>query len=147
MEYSKLLSMLRDNMHYESWVSSTDQNNLPTFALRDDVSVSITKMPEEENNRVSNDFTDCFMNKTASLHYFTLNYNGSVIKNILLYMVDGGRAYIPSTRLVDGNYIQDDELIIGVIIDRVTFYTRYVHDDTVNYLKRAGMIYQEALIN
>src|SRR5699024_11493853 len=77
--------------------------------------ISITELPSEEDNSVSNEFTERFINETASLFHFTLNYNGSVVKNIAVYLVDGGRAFIPSTRIVDRGYVQEDDLIISVI--------------------------------
>lgn len=138
--------LLQENMHPECWVTSFDQDGLAIHALRDDISVTIVEMPKEDDNDVSNEFTERFINKKASLHYYSLKFNGSTVKNTLLFMVDGGRAYIPSPKLIDRNYIQDDNLIVSVIIDRITFENRYQYEDTTNYLDRAKLTYQKSVI-
>jgi len=146
MEYSKLMTLLSENMHPEYWVSSNDQDGLHTYALKENVSITITEFPEEENNEVLNKFTERFTNESANFQYYALQYNGTTIKNVFLFLVDGGRAFIPAPNIVDQNYIQDDDLIISVIIDRLTFESRYEYEDTTKYLDRAKLVYQKSLI-
>ncbi|MEV9639489.1 hypothetical protein ABZ756_02175 [Mammaliicoccus sciuri] len=147
MKYHELLVLLQDNMYPECWVYSNDHEGMGIYALRENVSISIVELPEEEDNRISNEFTERFINKSARLQRYALRFNGSTVKNVLLFLVDGGRAYIPSPKLVDRNYIQDDNLIISVIIDRLSFDSRYEHEDTPSYLERANLVYQKGLIN
>lgn len=146
MEYSKLVTKLADNMYPESWLKSLGWDSRYIFALRDDVSITIEEMPEREDNKISDEHTENFINKSASYHYYALKYNGAIIKNVCLYMVDGARAYIPVPSRLADTHIEDDNLIIGVIVDRLTFDSRYAYEDTTNYLNRSGFSYQESLI-
>ncbi|WP_342515601.1 hypothetical protein [Sutcliffiella sp. FSL R7-0096] len=146
MEYSKLVfSVLRENMYADSWVSSNNHNGLYTYTLRDNISISITELPERNDNKVSNEFTERFMNKNAKFHHYSLNYNGAVVKTVLLFSVDGGRALIPSPKLINENFIEDDDIVISVIIDKLVFDSRY--ENTTHYLKKAKLVYQESLVD
>lgn len=146
MDYGQLLLLLSDNMHPESWVKSLGWDSRYTFTLRDNILVTIEEMPENEDNEVDNEFTQKFINKTASYHYYALKYGGAVIKNVCLYLVDGARAYIPAPRGIADTHIEDDDLIVGVIIDRIMFDSRYVYEDTIKYIERAGLAFQKSLI-
>ncbi|UKJ82885.1 hypothetical protein H1W83_11675 [Priestia megaterium] len=146
MKYSDLISMLSDNMHPEYWVKSVNKDILYTYTLRDNISITIEEMPEREDNQISNEFTEKFMNKTASYHYYVLKYNGASVKNICLYMVDGGRALIPSPPGLADQHVDNDDLILGVIIDRMVFDTRYEYEDTTKFLNRSGLEYQKSVV-
>ncbi|MBM4762719.1 hypothetical protein [Bacillus sp. B15-48] len=146
MKYHELLTMLRENMHPECWVSSRDNEGLYTYTLRENVGVSLVELPQEEDSKVSNEFTERFINESAYLRYYSLKYNGSTVKSVLLFLVDGGRAFIPSPKLIDKNYIHDDDLIISVIVDRLVFDSRYESEDTTRYLDRAKLAYQKSII-
>ncbi|GIO36220.1 hypothetical protein J41TS12_10810 [Paenibacillus antibioticophila] len=146
MHYNQLIALLNENMYPESWVKSMGWDSRYTYTLRENVIVSIEEMPEREDNKTSNEFTEKFINKSASYVYYALKYNGSVVKNVCLYMVDGARALIPAPEGIADEHVDDDNLIIGVIIDRLVFETRYEHDDTTRYLKRSGLIFQESII-
>lgn len=147
MKYHEILTLLSENMYPECWVNSRDNEGLDTYTLRENIGVSIVELPEEEESKVSNEFTERFMNESAYLRRYSLKYNGSTVKNILLFLVDGGRAFIPSPKLIDRNYIHDDDLIISVIIDRLAFDSRYESEDTTRYLDRAKLSYQKSIIN
>ncbi|MEX3710868.1 hypothetical protein ABFV99_00535 [Cytobacillus horneckiae] len=148
MEYSKLFSILMENQYPDCWVSSTgwEEETRYTFALRDDISITIEEMPKREDNRLSNEFTEKFINETASYHHYALKYNGGIVKTFWLYMVDGGRALIPCPKLIQGNFIEDDDLIFAVIVDRLVFNTRYENEDTTAYMDRAEYVYQKSLV-
>ncbi|OHX41682.1 hypothetical protein [Cytobacillus oceanisediminis] len=147
MKYHEILTLLSENMYPECWVNSRDNEGLDTYTLRENIGVSIVELPEEEESKVSNEFTERFMNESAYLRHYSLKYNGSTVKNILLFLVDGGRAFIPSPKLIDRNYIHDDDLIISVIIDRLAFDSRYESEDTTRYLDRAKLSYQKSILN
>ncbi len=146
MEYNELLSLLQENMYPDCWVGSINHENLTNYTLKDNIAISIEELPEEEDKEISNEFTDRFINDSAFLCRYALKYNGSTVKNVMLFCVDGGRAIIPAPKLVDRNYIHDDNLIISVIIDRLTYVGRYIHDDTTNFLKQAKLEFQDSLI-
>lgn len=143
MNYYQLVSLLSDNMHPENWVDTISWDSRHYFTLREDISITIEEMPEREENSVSNEFTDRFLNKTASFYFYAVKYKGSIILNVCLYMVDGGRAFIPAPRGIADTHIEDVDLIVGVIIDRLIFDTRYPHKDTTAYLDRSGLAYQK----
>ncbi|ATU27768.1 hypothetical protein HRF59_17810 [Bacillus velezensis] len=143
MKYQELMSLLLKNAHCEDWVKSIDRDHRYTFTLREDISVTIKEKPDREDNDISNEFTDKFINSKASYHYYSLNYNGSTVKNVCLYMVDGARAYIPSPRGLADTHIEDDDLIVGVIIDRILFDTR--HEDTFSFIDKSGLTYQSGI--
>jgi hypothetical protein len=146
LKYHELLILLSDNMYPECWVPSSDNDGLYTYTLRENVGVSIVELPEEEESKVSNEFTERFINQSAYLRRYSLKYNGSTVKSVLLFLVDGGRAFIPSPKLIDRNYIHDDDLVISVIVDRLTFDSRYESEDTTRYLDRAKLSYQKSII-
>lgn len=146
MKYDELVTLLNENMYPESWIKSIGWDSRYTYTLRSNVSVSIEELPEVEDNRISNEFTEKFINKTASYVHYALKYNGSIVKNVCLYMVDGARALIPAPETLAANHINDDNLIIGVIIDRLVFDTRYEDQDTTSYLKRSGLVFRENII-
>lgn len=145
MKFIDLYKLLHENMFSKAWISSVNEETKYTYCLRDNVSVSITQSPSVEDNTANNEFTSKFINKNASYLYYSLNYNGGIVKTYVVYMVDGGRAIIPAPRTLGSSYIEDDELVVAVIIDKLMFANRDV--DTKEYLEESGLKYQPSVIS